>query len=339
MKRAALVQRRERQKVQTVSCPCCEARLALHFINGENAVYDVTLLGTTVDSQPHDGKLSRMEAAGQDFKDATTAHRVHDEKDSGNEVQAYILETSATDTLLDKEMREIQPEKSRPEEDKKHLCLQSTVKTSGDGPGNSKLFSLFYRSKKTVHLVRHGHTSSLISLVEPSARFDLRLTTLGHQQARNIAPKMAALKPEVILVSPLTRALQTLSGAFPSIQEPGQHHVEVTPLHAEHVMCTGDIGRPPKILAGEFPWLSFDGLPEVWWYSQSEHPNDAVRMEFNSVEPMEELRKRVGVFRQFLRSRPENIIVVIGHSTFFKELTSSRQRLMNSVFTSKCHGF
>lgn len=214
-------------------------------------------------------------------------------------------------------------------QDKKHLCLQSTVKTSGDGPGNSKLFSLFYRSKKTVHLVRHGHTSSLISLVEPSARFDLRLTTLGHQQARNIAPKMAALKPEVILVSPLTRALQTLSGAFPSIQEPGQHHVEVTPLHAEHVMCTGDIGRPPKILAGEFPWLSFDGLPEVWWYSQSEHPNDAVRMEFNSVEPMEELRKRVGVFRQFLRSRPENIIVVIGHSTFFKELTSSRQRLMN----------
>jgi hypothetical protein len=44
MKRAALVPPRERQKVQLVSCPCCEARLALHFVHGENEVYDVELL-------------------------------------------------------------------------------------------------------------------------------------------------------------------------------------------------------------------------------------------------------------------------------------------------------
>jgi hypothetical protein len=33
-----------------------------------------------------------------------------------------------------------------------------------------------------------------------------------------------------------------------SFQEPGQHRVEVTPLHAEHVMCSGDVGRPPQVI-------------------------------------------------------------------------------------------
>ena len=33
-----------------------------------------------------------------------------------------------------------------------------------------------------------------------------------------------------------------------SFQEPGQYRVEVTPLHAEHVMCSGDVGRPPQVI-------------------------------------------------------------------------------------------
>ncbi|KAG0607031.1 hypothetical protein M758_9G187400 [Ceratodon purpureus] len=315
MKRAALVPPRERQKVQLVSCPCCEARLALHFVHGENEVYDVELLGSGAGSQQVVGDLSRVEAAGNGTDYAAPAHQTRDEQDSATEAMMEAstpVASTTTAPVNDEETGELLQETSRPEQ------VREDLQTSREASGSSKLFPLFYRPKKTVHLVRHGHTASLISLEDAQDRFDLRLTSLGHQQARSIAPKMALLKPEVILVSPLTRALQTLSGAFPSAQEPGQHKIEVTPLHAEHVMCSGDVGRPPQVLAGEYPWLSFDALPEVWWYSQPKCSNDALRMEFNSVEPMEELRKRVGVFRQFLRSRPENVIVVIGHSTFFR---------------------
>ena len=45
MKRAAPYPPSVRRKVQHVSCPCCEARLALHFVHGEDEVYDVELLG------------------------------------------------------------------------------------------------------------------------------------------------------------------------------------------------------------------------------------------------------------------------------------------------------
>ena len=38
-----------------------------------------------------------------------------------------------------------------------------------------------------------------------------------------------------------------------SFQELGQHRIEVTPLHAEHVMCSGDIGRPPQVMS-DSPW-------------------------------------------------------------------------------------
>ncbi|KAH8962482.1 hypothetical protein BDL97_05G104100 [Sphagnum fallax] len=186
----------------------------------------------------------------------------------------------------------------------KVTILEMPVKTEAVAKSKS-LFPLFYRPKKTVHLVRHGQTSLWTfpgqNMYTGSGNFDIHLTPVGRQQASNISAKMAALKAELILTSPLRRALQTLQIAFP---------------HAQ-------------VLAAEFPWLSFESLPEIWWYSPAEFPNDALKEEFHSTEPMEELRKRVGIFRQFLLARAESVIVVIGHSTFFKEFTSSRRRMKN----------
>ncbi|CAK9876897.1 unnamed protein product [Sphagnum jensenii] len=213
----------------------------------------------------------------------------------------------------------------------KVTILEMPVKTEAVAKSKS-LFPLFYRPKKTVHLVRHGQTSLWTfpgqNMYTGSGNFDIHLTPVGRQQASNISAKMAALKAELILTSPLRRALQTLQIAFPRAQE-GKEPVEVTALHTEHVSGTGDVGRPPKVLAAEFPWLSFESLPEIWWYSPAEFPNDALKEEFHSTEPMEELRKRVGIFRQFLLARAETVIVVIGHSTFFKEFTSSHRRMKN----------
>ena len=43
-----------------------------------------------------------------------------------------------------------------------------------------------------------------------------------------------------------------------------------------------------------------------------------IRLRAPSFLLAELVRKRVGIFRQFLLEKPENVIVVVGHSTFFK---------------------
>ncbi|KAH7352511.1 hypothetical protein KP509_19G049400 [Ceratopteris richardii] len=181
----------------------------------------------------------------------------------------------------------------------------------------------------STSLRRHGHTTYLDGHLRTKSGnhpFDVILSPLGFQQAAALKDKISGLGAEVILTSPLTRALQTLLNAVDFTQA---RRVEVCHLHTEHVSNSGDVGRPSSMLSREFPMLSFTGLEEVWWFSPKDAPNDPVMGVFRSRESMEHLRKRVGLFRQYLLSRPENIIIVIGHSTFFKELSGRRKRMEN----------
>lgn len=41
---------------------------------------------------------------------------------------------------------------------------------------------------------------------------------------------------------------------------------EVVPLLTEHLEASCDIGRPPAELRRDLPELSFDDVPDVWWY-------------------------------------------------------------------------
>lgn len=41
------------------------------------------------------------------------------------------------------------------------------------------------------------------------------------------------------------------------------------------------------------------------------------------------LQERCGRFRKWLQDQPQKVIVVVGHSTFFKVFTSSPHRLKN----------
>ena len=40
-------------------------------------------------------------------------------------------------------------------------------------------------------------------------------------------------------------------------------------------------------------------------------------------------QERVGAFKRWLDSRPEKVIVVVGHSTYLKDLTGMNKRLRN----------
>lgn len=222
---------------------------------------------------------------------------------------------------------------------RKHKSLEQTPASCASSSKNQdekdphpRYFSIFNRHKKTVHLIRHGHTTYTEAHFKTklgNSPFDVTLSTLGIQQAIDLKARLFNLEAELILTSPLTRALQTLQHALNFTQGMGALRVEVSDLHTEHVHNSGDVGRPASILSNEFPWISFSGLKDVWWFSPQGAPNDPIEGIFQSEESMDHLRKRVGIFRQFILSRPENVIAVIGHSTFFRELSGKRQRMKN----------
>lgn len=169
---------------------------------------------------------------------------------------------------------------------------------------------------KTIHLIRHGQSTFnaayAIDGIDP-LHFDAPLTALGLEQVAAARREAAHIEPELIVASPLTRAIQTAIGIF------GDRPLLIEALHREHGYSSCDVGRPPALLAADFPHLAFDHLPEVWWH----HGPDANEHGI-AVEPVEVLTGRVENFRRWLIERPEREIAVIGHGTFFWYLTGEK---------------
>jgi len=181
-------------------------------------------------------------------------------------------------------------------------------------------------------LVRHGQSMHNISDVAQygdtgadSTLFDAPLSPLGENQVAALAghPELAAA--DLLVTSPLTRAVQTLLGAFPKAPV-GCPPIELWPLAAEHVTDSCDIGSGASTLARRFPSLDVRGLPEVWWYvdeetSMSDAADSRKRYrECGFMEPESALLARVDAFVEALRARPERVIAVFGHSDFFNFL-------------------
>lgn len=169
----------------------------------------------------------------------------------------------------------------------------------------------------TVHLIRHGQSTFNMVYAETGEdpiHIDARLTPLGHEQVKLLRPIVRRNEYDLIVTSPLTRAIQTTLGLFGGLQVP----FLVEAGHREWLEASCDMGRPKSMLAAEFPGLDFTHLPEIWWHDQGERdPNGICR------EPYETFLGRVEAFRDWLRRRPEDRICVVGHATFFKHLAGN----------------
>ena len=119
---------------------------------------------------------------------------------------------------------------------------------------------------------------------------------------------------DLVITTPLTRALQTAAGLF--ADHPSSPSILVESLHRERVENSCDVGRSPALLSKAFPSLAFDHLPEVWW-----HHHDSPDERGVCIEPIELVQSRADAFKRFLLQRPERHIAVIGHGTFFRKLT------------------
>lgn len=173
----------------------------------------------------------------------------------------------------------------------------------------------------------------------------------GGRSATTFAPM-----PEVVLCSPLTRALQTAVGAF----EGTPARVEVLPELREHLTKSCDVGRPVGELVAEFPRADFERMARrvaadpssssrtdvaaldpspsgpgaidsrVWWYvdPEADPPQDtaeACRRDFASygfIEPEAALRRRVAEVYEHVRTREERCVALVGHADFFVRLAA-----------------
>lgn len=167
----------------------------------------------------------------------------------------------------------------------------------------------------TVFLIRHGQSTFNAhheATGQDPGHIDARLTDLGHRQVAAARAQARTLGPlDLVISSPLTRALQTTLGLFGDTGLP----VEVTCRHREALDSYCDLGRTPAELAAEFPGLRFDHLDERWWH---DGPHDHRGL---PVEPHDVFATRVAHFTDWLAAHPAARVAVVGHGTFFRHLT------------------
>ena len=168
--------------------------------------------------------------------------------------------------------------------------------------------------------IRHGESTfnaaHRATGIDPGHR-DARLTERGEAQAREAGARLRAIPFELVVVSPLTRTIQTAALLFEGHPSEPRFLVEV--LHRECQESSCDVGRAASELAADFPHLDIGHLPEVWW-----HADEGCATTFGlPIEPRPLFDRRVIAFREWLRARPEQTIAVVGHGTFFYHLTGT----------------
>lgn len=172
------------------------------------------------------------------------------------------------------------------------------------------------RTSKILCLIRHGqgvhnprNNKLALSFIPGMLRRDAPLTRKGKQQAGALQRPLHHLPYDLIVVSPLSRTIETATEAF------SEH---ATPKLLCHLMCEratmpADVGTPKEQLLKKHPqlasWQGFDTLPDHFWPTRS----------LRSAE--EEVVLRVAEFKEWLLQRPETCIALVGHSAFFSVMT------------------
>jgi broad specificity phosphatase PhoE len=133
---------------------------------------------------------------------------------------------------------------------------------------------------------------------------DPRLTDLGHAQAEEAAHALADQGIERIIVSPYTRALQTVGPVARALGVP----VIVDPIVRERFAFACDIGSPCTDLARDWPQLDFSLVENVWWPRQE--------------EPEASIVNRANAFRSSLAARSDWArTLVVSHWGFILSMT------------------
>jgi broad specificity phosphatase PhoE len=164
-----------------------------------------------------------------------------------------------------------------------------------------------------IYLIRHGQSAFNAAYTgngDPMI-WDARLTAKGISQAIRAAEAALALDLELVVTSPLTRALETTEHLFS-----GSLPVAVVPGIRELQSHSCDVGRSPDVLQKEFPDLDFSHLEEIWWH---QGPLNAVGV---AVEPEDVFKERVEATISDIADIDARAIGVVCHGHVIEALSS-----------------
>ena len=171
-------------------------------------------------------------------------------------------------------------------------------------------------TSKTLFLIRHGQSIANRDYRETIEYQDAGLTEQGIAQARALQKELEELQLELVVVSPLTRALQTCQNALPpSYSGP----ILVLPDIAEVCSSYYSCGRKRSVVQPQFPnTFDWSNVPAdgTWWWQYDKGERD---------ESRENINARMKKFRQFIAERPETRIAVFSHGDFLWDFLEGRR--------------
>lgn len=143
-------------------------------------------------------------------------------------------------------------------------------------------------------------------------------------------------KLKLLVSSPLTRALQTSENVFKNISffnKDNNGVIKLVPkvaceLFSERLYLSSDVGRKVDELQSEYPNWDFSNITKNknWWYEASKEGYKEWRPNDNATylcpgEPSDVFRNRLIKAKQWLLSRPEEVVVVTTHWGVIRGLT------------------
>ena len=163
-----------------------------------------------------------------------------------------------------------------------------------------------------LHLIRHGHSlhNELFHKIGVQAfriplTIDSPLTNEGHLQSIELGQSWLKKKEiELVVVSPLTRALETCMNIFGDTNIPIESHEFLREYPIGEDTCNKRSSL--SLLKNKYPKVHFNLLVDqdtLWREDYRENLN--------------ELETRLQIMIDYIRSRKETNIAIVGHSSFF----------------------
>ena len=169
------------------------------------------------------------------------------------------------------------------------------------------------------YFVRHGEaTHNVAPRPWGPELVDAPLTDVGRAQAETLQAITRRVEQdiEVVIVSPLTRAIQTALIGFSTLAERGDFpFIAMEECRERFGKNLPDKRRCRSALATEFDRVDFTGIGEA----------DELFLD-DERESAEALSRRADAFLAMLHARPEKGIAVVCHSSFLCALTNATLR-------------
>jgi broad specificity phosphatase PhoE len=193
-----------------------------------------------------------------------------------------------------------------------------------------------------THLIRHGesahneYSNNHIDQAKVDPYFwDSGLSVLGEQQCRDLNSRIQQrnLVPDIVFVSPLTRAILTAKLAFSHL--PDIKYI-AHPLLTERIENACDIGTPATLLKSQwssYPTVDFSLLDqEIWFPAPPQVTSENYRELFRELrwdESEESLQRRIDALKQWVIEQGYKNVAVVGHSAYFKLWLNAEEKMAN----------